>query len=243
MAENAPLKKRKSIATKEESLLAYRAGQRPVLATSIYQQNLRVWTDLLASGEAEEVKFKSGQTILSTKLSSAKSSSQGGKLSFGRCTSVMAKLDRTHTEKIENLSDREPTNPEMLSGTIILDTGVLLLLQISPHLVSDAWKSKLAQSRVIYSSSAIGEIQNWLNGDDVIRDTIRRYDFIELLTEGCFEVPIDTNIISEAMTLRGDFDGDINDRILIATARLHQATIITKNQLILDYPFAHSTNI
>jgi PIN domain nuclease of toxin-antitoxin system len=150
------------------------------------------------------------------------------------------KLQLTHAETEEQVSHQNPTDPDLVSGPFLIDTGVLLTLQVSPKDISESWINKLSKSRLLYSASSIGEIQHWLNGDSIIRDTIRRHDFIELLTQGIYEIPIDSNIISEAMTLRGEFTGDINDRILVATARLHQATIITKNSAILNYDFVNS---
>ena len=48
--------------------------------------------------------------------------------------------------------------------------------------------------------------------------------------------PIDLPITEEAYSLPGDFHRDPVDRILVATARLFEATIITADKRILDYP-------
>lgn len=40
--------------------------------------------------------------------------------------------------------------------------------------------------------------------------------------------------------LPGDFHKDPADRIIVATARIHDATVVTKDQAILNYPHVKS---
>jgi PIN domain nuclease of toxin-antitoxin system len=44
----------------------------------------------------------------------------------------------------------------------------------------------------------------------------------------------------ESCGLPGDFHGDPADRIIVATARINGATLLTKDQRILDYPHVKS---
>lgn len=44
----------------------------------------------------------------------------------------------------------------------------------------------------------------------------------------------------ESCELPGDFHGDPADRIIVATARINGATLVTKDQRILDYPHVNS---
>ncbi len=53
-------------------------------------------------------------------------------------------------------------------------------------------------------------------------------------------IPVDLPIIEEAYSLPGDFHRDPVDRILVATARLFQATIITADNKITGYPHVNS---
>ena len=46
-------------------------------------------------------------------------------------------------------------------------------------------------------------------------------------------------IVIESSRLPGDFHGDPADRILIATARVHGATLLTQDSKILDYASLH----
>ena len=49
-------------------------------------------------------------------------------------------------------------------------------------------------------------------------------------------VSVDLPIIEESYSLPEDFHPDPVDRILVATARLHTAALITGDKKILDYP-------
>ena len=49
-------------------------------------------------------------------------------------------------------------------------------------------------------------------------------------------LPIELAIIEEAYSLPGEFHDDPVDRILVATARLKDLTLITSDQKILAYP-------
>ena len=44
----------------------------------------------------------------------------------------------------------------------------------------------------------------------------------------------------ESCELPGDFLGDPADRVIVATARINGATLVTKDQRILDYPHVKS---
>jgi len=50
---------------------------------------------------------------------------------------------------------------------------------------------------------------------------------------------IDLDIIEEAFSLPGTFHADPADRIITATARLRNFTILTADRKILDYPHVH----
>ena len=52
----------------------------------------------------------------------------------------------------------------------------------------------------------------------------------------CISIPIAV----DAYSLPGDFHKDPADRIIVATARVHQMIIITSDRKILDYPHVHT---
>ncbi len=58
--------------------------------------------------------------------------------------------------------------------------------------------------------------------------------FVEL--NGWSVIPVDLPIIEEAYSLPDDFHADPVDRILVASARLFQASLVTGDKKILSYP-------
>ena len=62
--------------------------------------------------------------------------------------------------------------------------------------------------------------------------------FINL--NGWTVVPIDLNIMEEAYSLPESFHQDPADRLIVATARLYNMTVITGDRKILDYPHVKS---
>jgi PIN domain nuclease of toxin-antitoxin system len=53
-------------------------------------------------------------------------------------------------------------------------------------------------------------------------------------------IPIDFEVAFKSTTLTPPFHHDPADQIIVATARLHDATILTKDRLLLNYPHARS---
>jgi PIN domain nuclease of toxin-antitoxin system len=53
--------------------------------------------------------------------------------------------------------------------------------------------------------------------------------------EGITMLPLSTEVSLEANTLPGTFHRDPADQIIVATARLYKATLITSDKRILDY--------
>jgi PIN domain nuclease of toxin-antitoxin system len=49
-------------------------------------------------------------------------------------------------------------------------------------------------------------------------------------------VPIDLDIVEEAYSLPEPFHADPVDRLIVATARIHDLTVVTGDRRILDYP-------
>ena len=49
------------------------------------------------------------------------------------------------------------------------------------------------------------------------------------------------NVAIESCQLPGSFHADPADRIIVATARINGATLITKDKKILSYPYVNST--
>ena len=49
-------------------------------------------------------------------------------------------------------------------------------------------------------------------------------------------IELSPDVAVDACNLPGDFHKDPTDRIIVATARVHNLTLLTKDQKILDYP-------
>ena len=51
---------------------------------------------------------------------------------------------------------------------------------------------------------------------------------------------LNSKIALESCNLPGNFHKDPADRIIVATARIHNMTLITKDQKIIDYPYVEA---
>lgn len=58
----------------------------------------------------------------------------------------------------------------------------------------------------------------------------------------CVETPITLRIAAEAYRLPGEFHLDPADRLLVATARIENWTLLTADRRILDYPHVRSVD-
>lgn len=61
-----------------------------------------------------------------------------------------------------------------------------------------------------------------------------------VLDNGWSVLPIDVETVEEAYSLPGTFHADPADRLIVATARLQDFTIITGDDRILSYPHVRS---
>lgn len=57
---------------------------------------------------------------------------------------------------------------------------------------------------------------------------------------GITVIDLSPDIAVDSCNLPGDFHKDPADRIVVATARIHNLTLLTKDQKILDYPYVKS---
>ena len=71
--------------------------------------------------------------------------------------------------------------------------------------------------------------------DALIYEPIR--DFLESITniDGLSVKDISTEVAAESVQLMDDFHGDPADRIIVATAKCHGATLLTRDQKILTW--------
>ena len=59
-------------------------------------------------------------------------------------------------------------------------------------------------------------------------------------TTGLEVLDLSLKIAAESCSLPGEFHKDPADRIIVATARINDITLITKDKKILDYPYVET---
>ena len=126
----------------------------------------------------------------------------------------------------------------------LLDTCAIIWLSAESDKLSMDTLSELTKpkNRVHISPISAGELasaqhnkviafeghwKTWLN------------DQIEI--NGWNVIPIDMAVIQEAYALPESYHDDLADKIIIATARLHELTLVTTDDKLLDYPHVKST--
>jgi PIN domain nuclease of toxin-antitoxin system len=129
----------------------------------------------------------------------------------------------------------------MSSGPLLLDThcwvwmqfglqepfsarGLVTLREAAAHarlLVSviSVWEVALLESK--------GRIRLWMDCETWVRQA--------LVTPGLTLAPLTPEIAIASTRLPGDLHGDPADRLIVATARAHGATLLTKDTKILAY--------
>lgn len=76
----------------------------------------------------------------------------------------------------------------------------------------------------------------------VEKNRIRLFEDLEEWTASALDVPrlnvipLDFKVFSRSTTLPQPFHSDPSDQMIVATARLHDATIITEDRLLRSYP-------
>jgi PIN domain nuclease of toxin-antitoxin system len=121
---------------------------------------------------------------------------------------------------------------------LLLDTCAVLYSELKPEkLGAKVRKALTAPDNEIYISAVtIGEIA-CLYGKKIKLKKHWRIWMREALGENKWSVlPIDGDIIEEAYSLPEPFHRDPADRILVATSRLKQISLVTNDTLITSYP-------
>lgn len=121
----------------------------------------------------------------------------------------------------------------------LLDTCAVLWLAVDGGPLGDAILADLESpnNEVFVSAITAAELACLVRKNRIELPTHwRRWYRHAIEINGWNVLPVDLEIIEEAYSLPGDFHPDPADRILVASARLHQFTLITGDQKILDYP-------
>ncbi|MGH8566196.1 MAG: type II toxin-antitoxin system VapC family toxin [Gammaproteobacteria bacterium] len=122
---------------------------------------------------------------------------------------------------------------------VLLDTHALIWLDQDAAVLGKTARHR-ADEALKVGELAVSAISFWETAMLAAKDRIemalspiawRR----ELLSSGLRELPVDGAIGIVAAQLR-DFHGDPADRLIVATAQIMPATLITADQQILDWP-------
>lgn len=128
---------------------------------------------------------------------------------------------------------------------IVLDTHVLVWLVSNPEKLSrNAAKhinEEIKKQEILVSSISIWEIYMLIKKGR-IKLSIHPQSWLEKVESISFIqfVPVDNRIASQSVNLPEPFHDDPADRIIIATALNHGATLITKDRRILSYSHVSS---
>ena len=123
--------------------------------------------------------------------------------------------------------------------SLLLDTCAVIWLACEPERLSDAARKRLVDplEGVHVSAITAGELACLVfKGRLELPVHWRTWFQRAIAANGWTVLPIDLQTVEEAYSLPGDFHADPADRILVATARLKQFTLVTGDQRLLDYP-------
>ncbi len=123
---------------------------------------------------------------------------------------------------------------------IVLDTNVLIRWLVWPEKLSkkanNAIEKAKSKQEIIISSISIWEICLLVKSKR-LNLTVNLETWIEKLENLSYVqiVPIDNKIALKSVFLNSDFHKDPADRIIVATALVYGAKLVTKDQKILEY--------
>jgi len=132
-----------------------------------------------------------------------------------------------------------------MNNKIILDTHVLLWSLLTPEQLSTEIKQKITaaqeKNNLIICSISLWEIA-MLSSKKRINIYEPINDFLKAITDiaGLSVQDISPEIAAHSVMLMDNFHGDPADRIIVATTRTNGATLLTRDQKILDWAkFGH----
>jgi PIN domain nuclease of toxin-antitoxin system len=126
---------------------------------------------------------------------------------------------------------------------LLLDTCSMIWAISEPERLSQKAKKELvdAGTEVFVSPMSCAEIACLVERGKIKIDRhwkIWLRSFVE--ANGWNVIPVDLPVIEEAYSLPGEFHRDPVDRVLVASARLFQAAIVTADEKITSYPHVRS---
>lgn len=125
------------------------------------------------------------------------------------------------------------------SDLIVLDTHawVWSMLNQTDKIaveIQDLMNSAFAEKRLALSAISTWEV-GMLTAKQRLQLDLPCLEWVKQASEGFILLPLSLDIAVESSFLPHDFHGDPADRIIVTTAKLHQATLITNDRKILGY--------
>ncbi len=130
--------------------------------------------------------------------------------------------------------------------TFLLDTHVWIWSQEQPEKLGRRTTRLITDLRnALYVSTASTlEIARLLEqGTIALSGSIGSWVAETLEALSCQTIEISHPIVIGAYSLPGDFHKDPADRLLVATARIHEMTLLTMDERILRYPHVRSQDV
>jgi PIN domain nuclease of toxin-antitoxin system len=122
---------------------------------------------------------------------------------------------------------------------ILLDTHTWIWSHSATKLLSDDVKKRIKET--IADQRAIASISIWEFAMMVVKGRINVKIDPKLWLDNAIKksgikvIELSPEIAMESCNLPGDFHKDPADQIIVATARIHNLTLLTKDQKILQY--------
>jgi PIN domain nuclease of toxin-antitoxin system len=217
---------------------ALRGGQQPVIPSTLIRQHFKSFASLVIGGDVPFIKIRTNDGICSLGMPSGADSimrSQSLTYEIGRALDVEININKICEGAFGSRDDLLPAH-----GTpLLLDTSTLVLLQTRPKEIRDDLRRAIKLFPCYASAWSLREIHEWLNGNILIKDNIRRQDYIERIQDGLGIIDVGKDILEESANLR-EFNGDLRQQIMAATARRLGATYVGFDEVLLTYPFIKS---
>ena len=132
-----------------------------------------------------------------------------------------------------------PTPGSLIKNMILLDTHTWIWSHSATKLLSDNVKKRI--KKTLIDQRAIPSISIWEFAMMVVKGRIRVKIDPKLWLDNAIRnsglkvIELSPEIALESCNLPGNFHKDPADQIIVATARIHNLTLLTKDRKILNY--------
>lgn len=130
--------------------------------------------------------------------------------------------------------------PTTESDSLLLDTHALLWWQADSDLLSTRARRLIDNApRLFLSAISLWEVATMVGEGTIALDRPTQMWVHDLLTDGIIAIAELTPPISVAAAQLEEFNGDVADRIIYATAVHHQLALVTKDPVLTEYARAN----